>query len=182
MSDVPDLLAAQQKQKLYSAPRRFDLATMLAVTSAYALLFAGMKTLDFSSSAFIRVASLITLVAIAQSLFATWEKPQRGLFLFNNDPRQVSVLVGIAFYVFFMPWMYGAAFFWQEIQRGISLGPLVMCLFAILLPGTLMGYFSGVLVAGTFLVADKLRGVLGRLHLQRRTDEDQPGSSSPWDE
>ncbi len=182
MSDVSDLLAAQKKQKRFAAPRRFDLVTMLVVTLAYALLFAGMKVLDFSSSAFIRIASLITLVAIAQSLFATWEKPRQVSFLFSNDPRQVSVIVGIAFYVFFMPWMYGAAFFWQEIQRGVSLGPLVMSLPAILLPGTLMGYFSGVLVAGVFLVADRLRGGLGLMRRNRKADEGQDIATSPWDE
>ncbi len=181
MSDVSDLLAAQQKQKRYSAPRRFDLATMLVVTLAYAMLFAGMKVLDFSPSAFIRTASLITLVAIAQSLFATWEKPRQGSFLFSNDPRQVSVLVGIAFYVLFMPWMYGAAFFWQEIQRGVSLGPLVMSLLAILLPGTLMGYFSGVLVAGVFLVADSLRRFLKRRHSDKNADQ-KSSNESPWDD
>src|SRR3972149_9367743 len=35
------------RPKVYSTPRRFDLATMFAVTSAYALLFAAMAALQF---------------------------------------------------------------------------------------------------------------------------------------
>ncbi|NOZ41179.1 MAG: hypothetical protein GXP24_13275 [Planctomycetes bacterium] len=180
MSDVSDLLAAQQKYKRYSAPRRFDLATLLVVTAAYAMLFTGLKALDFSSSIFLYVAGLITLVAIAQSLFATWEKPRLSSFLFRNDPRQVSILVGIVFHMLLVFRTYGV-FIWQDIQRGVPLGKLVMSLLAILLPGALMGYFSGVLVAGVFLIADNLRKFFTCRNSSRKADQNTR-DESPWDD
>ncbi len=39
------------RSKVYSTPRRFDLATMFVVTSAYALLFAAMAALQFPATA-----------------------------------------------------------------------------------------------------------------------------------
>ncbi len=168
----------------YSVPRRFDLVTLLVVAAAYSLLFTGMTALNFGISAFLYLAGLVTFVAVTQSLFASREGSYQLGFLFRNDPRQISVLAGILFYVVFVRWEYGASYFWQGILSGASLEYLAVSFFsllAILIPGTLMGYFSGVLVGGVFLVADYLRGLLRLLHVNRAVDH-QDDVESPFDD
>ena len=143
----------------YSAPRRFNLATVLVATTAYAILLAGLKALDFGQAVLIYAASLVTLVAIAQSLFASWDSPKRFLLIFSNNPRQISVLVGILFAPAVNP-TYSAWVFRIVLQDGLAFDSLLRVGTIFILPGTLLGYLSGVLVAGVFLVADYLHRFL----------------------
>lgn len=153
----------QPKQKrLYSAPRRFDLATMLVVTTAYGILFAGMKLLNFPKGGFFLVAGLITVVGVAQSLFHNW-----------RNPRAVSVLAGMT--------CYAVIAVWDRIETGfyVQIGTAVI---GAVLSGGMLGYFFGVGVAGVFLLADYLRcGLLGRAP-QTKTDVEQASLESPWDD
>jgi len=164
----------------YSAPRRFNLATIMVATTAYAMLLAGLKALDFGQTALIHAASLVTLVAVAQSLFASWQSPKRFLFLFSNNPRQISVLVGIAYFVI-TNWQYLFEYSRISFQGIFQDQPLILAAVMILLPGTLMGYFSGVLVAGVFLVADYLHRFLERPRSDLETDP-LSSSVSPLDD
>ena len=73
---------------IYSAPRRFDLATIMVVTLAYALLLAGLRLLRMPPSGVLHVAGCITCVGIGQALLF------RG-----KRPRLSSILVGVAYLV-----------------------------------------------------------------------------------
>jgi len=176
----PKESASAKTKNRYSAPRRFNLATVMVATTAYAMLLAGLKALDFGQTVLIYAASLVTLVAVAQSLFASWQSPKRFLFLFSNDPRQISVLVGILFAPTINP-NFTARLFWNLLQNGPSLDSLVRVGTAIILPGTLMGYLSGVLVAGVFLVADYLHRFLERPRSDLEADQ-HSSSVSPLDD
>jgi hypothetical protein len=69
--------------KVYSAPRRFDLATIFVVTFAYSLLFAAMNVFGFLPMVSLIVGIFITLVGAGQAL------------LFGgHHPRVASVLTG----------------------------------------------------------------------------------------
>ncbi len=170
-----DQAAESEHQKLYSAPRRFDLATMLVVTTAFALLFTGMTILDFNFWVFLYFASLIVVVGICQSAFVP-----------RYSPRSVSLIAGIAYHVMVMMGIFVFSLYFASKfsgQRGsVRPGMLIFLMFVSTIFSPALGYLSGVLVAGTFLVADQLRGVLGLMHLHRSTDEDQHEVSSPWDE
>ncbi len=152
---------ANQK-KLYSAPRRFDLSTMLVVTSAYAVLFAGMKSLDFGNTAIVVVAGLITLVGAAQSVFDSWQ-----------NPRVVSVLAGVA---------YSAAITVLESGGSRFPGYLVWAIIANSIFGAFMGYFCGVLVGGVFLVSEFLRTTLLGRPPNTQTAADDATDESPWND
>src|SRR5262249_43539533 len=52
--------------ELYSAPRRFDLATIFVVTAAYSILFGAMSAMDYGPVAKVAVGLLITMVAVSQ--------------------------------------------------------------------------------------------------------------------
>lgn len=76
-----------QRGRIYSAPRRFDLFTVMIVTAAYALLLGGMSALRFPPVVSGYVAGFITLVGIGQAV------------LFGGRwPRFASVVSGMAAY------------------------------------------------------------------------------------
>jgi hypothetical protein len=140
--------------KLYSAPRRFDLATIFAVTTAYSLLFAALSGLNFPPMASFCIAGFITGVGIGQAM------------LFGGKrPRRASVLVGAALYLF------GALALIYRFEQSFSGGMIFLAVLNSLVMGSIMGYVAGVLVGGVFLVADILRQRFGRTAESERSDE-----------
>lgn len=94
--------------KVYSVPRRYDLATLMAVTLAYSLLFGVMRFLQ-APPALIGVVSLfITLVGLGQALLF------RG-----RHPRAASLVAGI------LAWSACAVlmYVWDHPRRGTP-GPV----------------------------------------------------------
>jgi hypothetical protein len=132
------------RPRLYSAPRRFDLATILVVTAAYSILLGGFSALNAFPVLTIAVATFITLVGFGQAL------------LFGGlKPRLASTVVGvfivdlplIAFYFFgpsprivFNIWWF--RIFYAVVGAGV---------------GAILGYLVGTLIGGVFLVADVIR-------------------------
>jgi hypothetical protein len=144
--------------ELYSAPRRFDLATIFVVTAAYSLLLGGLSALDFGPEVKFVAVGLLTVVAAGQALFHD-----------QANPRGVSVLIGAAAYTLFTlvmwalhPRLFPNSFFFVVVING-------------LLFGGLLGYIAGVLVGGMFLVAERLRE---RLSPQEKVMEEEPFQSS----
>lgn len=132
----------QGQRDIYSAPRKFDLAMLLAVTTAYAILFAtirfvaGAGLVNQQGPVIFWIGGLVTVVGFAQSV------------LFGGDkPREASALAGFVYGVFVM---LGNS---REFDPGG-----VVCL-SIFSPG--IGYLAGGLVGGVFLVADYLRIYIG---------------------
>ncbi len=131
--------------KVYSAPRRFDLATIFVVTAAYSLLLGAMSPLR-SPTASILVAGFITLVGISQAV----------LFK-GRQPRMASVLVGVT--------LYSITMLGYWLLSGPRLMPNAVLLIAgtyTIVAGAILGYLAGACVGGVFLLADVLRGRFGR--------------------
>jgi hypothetical protein len=131
--------AAPGGPELYSAPRRFDLATIFVVTAAYSLLFTGLTLLDFHPSAMITIGGMITFVGVGQAVLVD---------LFN--PRAGSIVAGVAFSMC-------ASLFWGVYYDSPLWAFPMIAIFYGLIGGTIFGYLAGVLVGGVFLVADALR-------------------------
>jgi hypothetical protein len=127
-------------EKIYSAPRRFDLATIFAVTFAYSLLFAVMSSLGSHPVMSLIVGGFVTLVGIGQALLYG-----------GNNARVASVLTGAVINV---P-LTMALTIWGTRSASL-LGVLLMAPVGFALGGA-CGYLAGTLVGGVFLVADKLR-------------------------
>jgi putative addiction module component (TIGR02574 family) len=131
--------------KLYSAPRRFDLFTIMIVTAAYAVLLSGMNALRFPPIVSFFVAAFITMVGIGQAaLFG------------GRQPRLASAVSGAVAY--FLCWLFFALMNprW-DIAFMIIPGLLLSAI-----AGSPLGYLAGVLVGGVFLVADVLRQRYGK--------------------
>jgi hypothetical protein len=128
--------------ELYSAPRRFDLATLFVVTAAYSILFGAMSALNyyFGPITKVVVGILVTVVAVAQAFYKDIANP-RGVSIVTGAVAQTIIIIVI------------------EIlsPRMIPEPALFSVIFYGVLGGMVSGYLAGVLVGGVFLVADKLR-------------------------
>jgi hypothetical protein len=153
---------------LYSAPRRFDLATIFVVTAAYSLLFGAMTALDASPVTKVTVGLLVTAVAVAQAFYQH-----------TANPRGVSVVAGAITLTFFLavlgialPRLFGDMYF----AAVVLVGPI---------GGAASGYLAGTLVGGVFLVADALRRKLAKpdqpLENQDLSEPNSPNKGeTPW--
>jgi hypothetical protein len=127
---------------LYSAPRRFDLATIFVVTAAYSLLLGGLSWLGAPPIVKVAIAGLVAIIAASQAMF-----------LKTANPRGVSILTGAVAYTIFS-W-----FIWMAIPRGFLWNSFFFVVVINgIIGGAIMGYLMGTLVGGVFLVADVLRG------------------------
>lgn len=140
----------------YQVPRRFGLRAALIATAVFALLLSVIKWTDASPVALIFYASFVMVVGAAQVVF-------------ERSPRLSSILAGALFLLLVKTW----AFIFDNGLEPISNG-LFMGLFSeghlvfTLLYGALYGYLSGTLLAGVYLVTDKMQFVIHWGDKQRR--------------
>ena len=128
--------STDEEVTIFSAPRKFDLATMLAVTTAYALMFAGMRAFDASDELMLWTGAFVSIVAASQAI------------LFGGaSPRASSMLVGMVLISLTMLFI-GSGFSVLSIFSSAIVGGLL---------GTPLGYLTGTLVGGVFLIAHHLR-------------------------
>jgi hypothetical protein len=128
---------------LFSAPRKFDLLTILVVTTAYAVVFALLRAISFPGIAVLIVAAFFTSVALGQAI------------LFGaKHPRWASALVGSVFFVILL--------FAYALMDQHSPPPdaLLQAIWWTLIFGAFSGYIGGVIVGFVFLVAHGIRLVL----------------------
>ena len=113
--------------KVYSAPRRFDLATIFVVTIAYSLLFGAMKALSFPPAASALVAGFISLIGAGQA------------FLFRGEqPRTASLVVDAIIYTaaMLLVWIITGPRLYSTSMMLIMLGYTIV-------GGALLGYLAG---------------------------------------
>jgi hypothetical protein len=145
---------------IYSVPRKLDIASLLMMTTGYALLFALMNRLDFGFETFSIVAGLITLVGIAQAV------------LFGGRaPRAASILTGLAYCVTVSVCVqnpFRKSFAFDDFLRACIPGIFF---------GSIWGYLAGTCVGGVFLVSHHLRTAIERrqgIHQAHPQTPDEP--------
>jgi len=129
---------------VFSVPRRFDLFTVLVATTGFALLFTGLRLLDYPPEYLGIAGGLFAAVALAQAV------------LQDMSPRGASFVGAVVFwFLLFIYWAVADLFshdsrsmFGQNFVMAFLVGPLL---------GLLTGYFVGTLAAGVFLVSHHLR-------------------------
>jgi hypothetical protein len=134
-------------EKTYSAPRRFDLTSMFVMMVVFAILLAGMNTLDFYPIVMTVITVFIATIGCAQALFH------------NSPPRKISIVTGIVLGL--LIWM-GVVI--SDFAGGVYESPLIGTMLSIPVAGigAFFGYLAGAMVGGVFLVADVLRHRYGR--------------------
>lgn len=155
------------RPKVYSAPRRFDLTTILVVTAGYAVLFGSLKmlfnALGETAGVAIVVGGFVTAVGIGQAMLFRGRKP-----------RTASIMVGAVLCSIIMVGMM----LWSNPRRlPGSMLPFILVYGAI--GGIIYGYLAGVLVGGVFLVADLFRRRFKRGSMDAKNDAS--ATASPFD-
>ena len=130
--------------KIYSAPRRFDLATLFVVMIVYACLLGLFVGIGMPDAITFAILIFISAVAISQPV------------LFGGKmPRLASLLVGgvsLPIIIVLLTLIYAPDFNIRAMIGGaICCSPL----------GLSFGYLAGALVGGVFLVADLVRNGRG---------------------
>jgi hypothetical protein len=126
--------------ELYSAPRRFDLASIFVVTAAYSLLLGALSLLGSPPVVMIVVAGMIAIIATTQAMFQH-----------VANPRGVSIITGAVTFAIICAILHFTT-------RGILTRSLFVNFFIIGIPcGAFLGYLMGTVVGGVFLVADMVR-------------------------
>jgi hypothetical protein len=139
---------------LYSAPRRFDLATIFVVTAAYSLLLGGLTAMDASPLVKVVVTALVTIIAVAQAFF-----------LKIANPRGVSIVAGSIAYTLI------SCLIWITFRNIFIDSFFLVVLINGVIGGGIIGYLFGTLVGGVFLVADKLRRKMEGRHTNEMPDK-----------
>jgi hypothetical protein len=132
-------------RKVYSAPRRFDLTTIFAVTAAYSLLFGVMSGLNLPPVIRMVVGIITPLVGIGQAMLFGGQKP-----------RLASLLVGAACFAALRVFAVALG------DRPLSVDLLFLALMQGAVIGCIAGYIAGVLVGSVFLVSENVRHWFGR--------------------
>jgi len=133
---VPRL--AQQEA---GVPRRFGVSVLMVITAMYAVLFGMLQAIRAPVSVFFVIALFFTTIGLGQ------------MFLFKGKrPRRASVLLGGCF----LPCL--VLFITFSAYHGNPWHVELLCVLAgSTIPGALLGYTGGGIVAGVFLVIDKLK-------------------------
>jgi hypothetical protein len=118
----------------YVVPRRFGMSAILGIMTALAVLFGGFRLYDAHPVLYLFFGVQVLVICIAQMLY-------------GQTPRFASIASGGALLpVFLIGWMT----FWDHRLLG---GGLCMLIVSVPL-GAFLGYITGTMAAGIFLVMD----------------------------
>ena len=133
--------------RVYSVPRRYDLATLFTISLAFALLFGLLRALGATPIVFACIGGFVAAVGLGQAVLF------RG-----KAPRTASVVTGVAFLLTIQVVVY-FVFIKANGRWGTPIGVLEIVLSAACMSvwGSLFGYIAGALIGGVFLVADAIR-------------------------
>ncbi len=134
----------------YQVPRRFGIRTMLIVITGFGLMLSFVKWAHIPPVVVIFYASFVVVIGGAQ-------------IVFERSPRLGSMFAG----ALFLPLLKLAAFVFDNGLEPINSGPFTgllaegRLLYSVVF-GALYGYLSGTMLAGLYLVADKMQFVINR--------------------
>lgn len=127
--------------KTYQVPTRFGAGAMLALQTLLAVVFAVLRAYEAPLPFYLFFAALAVWIAFAQMRL-------------KIDPRIASAAGGA---VFLLLWSVGVTAFAVSVTGDFSDPGLFVCLVpASLIFGAFGGYLVGAVLAGLFLVADRL--------------------------
>ena len=123
---------------LYRVPERFSIAEILAMMTVYGLLFGALRWLGASAALYLFLGTQALMVCVAQMWWGT-------------VPRGASMLVGA---VLFPLWI-GALILLGQAEIAARADEFWIDTLTVLVAGPLLGYCTGTLAAGVFLVMDR---------------------------
>jgi hypothetical protein len=131
--------ASQTAETGYRVPSRFSISEILAMMTVYGLLFGTLRYFEAPVWIYLFLGSQGLVICLVQMCF-------------GSVPRGASTLVGC---IFFPAWMVAASIFTPS-QFAAPLAEVLKELPFSVPFGGLLGYCTGTLAAGVFLIVDKL--------------------------
>jgi hypothetical protein len=127
------------KNGTYSVPQRFGISAILALTTLFAFVFAGLRAFNAPTVLYLFFGTLAVTICLAQMVF-------------GQVPRLSSIASGALLLPF---WVFVIAI-WEESAGGgrnaigwaVGLAPFT------LIAGAILGYLAGTVMAGFFLLLD----------------------------
>ncbi len=135
-----------------SVPRRFGVGVLMILMTAFAVLFAGMRTVGVRPEVFLLVSGLFLGVTLGQILLFQGKKP-----------REASLWAGGV--VFPLEVLALCLFDESSSRAGGTFVSSMICCSAV--AGVPLGYLAGCIVAGVFFVQESFRR---RLHLPAKIE------------
>ena len=151
---------AELEPHVYCAPRRFDILTILCVSSVYGIAFAIGTTSKTPTYIWMTFLLVVTSIGLAQAIL--WQ---------GKRPRLASILVGVGSFVIWMLFIMSAS------PKLIPANEFAATLFASTVAGSVFGYVLGAGIGGLFLVIEGLRDYLFLAHQKSFT----ANSPTPYD-
>jgi hypothetical protein len=139
-----------QTSGLYSAPRRFDLATIFVATAAYSIVFGVMSSLNHYG----RLTYFGPVTQAAVGVFVTVIAAIQALYHNEANPRGVSIVAGAVTQTIIVSFLATMRWYYEPF--------LIVLVGYGMIGGAICGYLAGAVVGGVFLIADALRGKLVR--------------------
>ena len=132
-----------RKNGTYSVPQRFGISAILALTTLFAFLFAGLRAFNAPAVFYLFFGTLAVTICLAQMIF-------------GQVPRLSSIASGALLLPF---WVLVTAII-EEISGGgyNAIGFAVASAPFTLIAGAFLGYLAGTVMAGFFLLLDLARG------------------------
>lgn len=135
----------RKRADTYRVPERFSIAEVLAMTTVFGLLFGGLRCFGASPIWYLFLGTQGVVVCLVQMTFGA-------------VPRGASTVVGC---IFLPVWGWvllalGSPGLLANVHSSLWALPFVV------LYGGLLGYCTGTMVAGVFLVMDTLAGLARR--------------------
>ncbi len=134
----------------YRVPKRFSIAEILALMTVLSFTFAGLRLARAPASMFLFLGGQAVLICLVQMRF-------------GNVPREASAIVGsigMPIWVWTMLLLGHSAMPAGFEGRWIDVPLIALC-------GAVLGYLTGAVLAGVFLIADLLEPRIRRVHHSR---------------
>ena len=127
------------KNGTYSVPQRFGISAILALTTLFAFLFAGLRAFNAPPVFYLFFGTLAVTICLAQMIF-------------GQVPRLSSIASGAILLPF---WVFVTAIIDEGSGGGRNaIGWAVASAPFTLIAGAILGYLAGTVMAGFFLLLD----------------------------
>ncbi len=148
-------------RKQTGVPRRFGMGVMLLITTMYAVLFAAIRTLVVLTAPAESATAIIAVLFVVIVGFVTIIGLSQAILYKGRNPRRASIVTGMAlgglvalvWVVATLIGLWAHPWFLIGVLMSSFLRPTVMCVVG----GGLAGYLAGGLIAGVFLLFNKLQ-------------------------
>jgi hypothetical protein len=150
--------AVNPARVVYAVPRRFGLGTLFLITFVFGILSAALNGLHLPPALVILVLAFVCVVGVLQAML-------------DRAPRHASMVAGSLFFpIAIGVWLY----LWDSTSfAGMPLSASAFYAACWSIGGAAIGYITGTMVAGIFLLTDRMAAIF-----QRRVDGQEPNSSN----